>query len=53
MTLFSTGQKPTKVFRLSDNVGSDSVKIENAHGFVVAEFDSEGNLKHKGKVIKK
>jgi len=53
MTLFSTGQKPTKVFVLNDTSGTDSVKIKNAHGFVVAEIDSEGNIKHKGRVIKK
>lgn len=52
MTLFSTGQKASKAVTLSDALGSDSFKIYSSYGQLVAEIDSKGNIKNKGKVIK-
>ena len=52
MSIFSPGTRPTKVFQLSDSNGEDSVIIKNSKGFTVAEIDSKGNIKYKGRMIK-
>jgi hypothetical protein len=52
MTLFSTGNRPTKTVQLNDTAGSDGFVIKNSLGFTVLKLDSKGNVKLKGKEIK-
>lgn len=52
MTLFGTGNKPTKTIQLNDNKGTDKLIIQDSNGFEVASIDSKGNIRRKGSDIK-